>query len=385
MKISVGIPTIAGRTKYLAAALKTCVTQDDDDFEIIVSDNSPGDAREVVEGFRDPRIRYVRPDDYLPMSAHWDFMVSHFTGDMVTIIGDDDGLMPGALRRVRELVAQYGERPIQHALANYCWPDFPAEDRNRFWFMHPPGRATTIRSSAAYLDDLCRAKARYIEGPMIYHNFIPGAVLRRLAIGGSVFHRSSPDVYSAITIAAHTDSFVSTQEVLTFAGQGARANGAAVRDGGADGQRFIREMQQARYAPRYDSLTVQLHTVDSILEASERYALPQLAQAIAFGEHFCIAANECLDMPKRSRGLRQLGHVVREAAKAGVLPYLLRDRGGRLLQIAAGKLTGRGRNVAPRNESDFTPGDRHPVPSDVTDIYSATLHLHQLLARHGMA
>jgi hypothetical protein len=381
MRITIAIPTIAGRTKYLASALKTCVEQNFDNLEIIVSDNSPGDALSVVESFNDERIRYIRPDQYLPMSAHWDFMVSHFTGDMATIIGDDDGLMPGALRRVSEIVQSQGLKPIQHALANYCWPDFPEEEsRNKYWFIHSPGSKLVVRSSKDYLVDLCQNKARYIDGPMIYHNFIPREMIKQLIINGSMFHRSSPDIYSSITISSHTDTYIETQEVLTMSGQGARANGASVRDGGTDGRRFITEMRLTEYVSRFKSLSVQLQTLDSILEASERYSQPELKTWIDYGEHFCGAANECLDMPIRSRAARQMALVLWEAKKIGCLPFLLRDRGAKAIEKIGQALRGQhgtSRQIAVG--SRFSTDVKYAVPTEVTDIYSATMHLNKLL------
>lgn len=87
-----------------------------------------------------------------------------------------------------------------------------------------------------------------------------------------------------------------------------------------------------RICPRFRSLSVQLQTLDAILEASERYSQPELKDWIDYGAHFCCAANECLDMPNRKKAARQLALVVLEATKSGCLPYLLRDRGGKLLK-----------------------------------------------------
>lgn len=381
MKITVAIPTISGREKYLASALRTCVEQDYDNLEIVVSDNSSGEALAIVNSFKDERIKYIRPGKYLSMSAHWDFMVTHFTGDIVTIIGDDDGLMPGALHRVSNIVHAHGLFPVQHALVNYCWPDFPdKESCNKFWFIQPPGCASRLEESRDFLIDLCRAKSHYIHGPMIYHNFIPSEVVKELNSNGSMFHRCSPDIYSSISIALHTEKFIKTQDVLTISGQGARANGASVRDGGADGKRFIREMQATEYSSRYKSLTVQLQTLDSILEASERYSKPVLKDWIDYGEHFCCAANECLDMPIRSRAARQMAHVVWEATKSGVLPYLLRNRGAKFLEKIGQTLRsehGSGRRTGA--VYGFSTNVKYAVPNEVTDIYSATIHIHQLL------
>ena len=68
--ISVVIPT-RNRAHLLRYALQSVVTQDWDDFEIIVSDNDSSDnTRQVVERYADKRIRYVRTDKYLYLYDH---------------------------------------------------------------------------------------------------------------------------------------------------------------------------------------------------------------------------------------------------------------------------------------------------------------------------
>ena len=125
MKITVAIPTIEGRETYLAACLQTCVSQEYQELEILVSDNSLSKgALNVVKQFSDPRIKYVTPAKYLPMSKHWDFVISQISGTVFTIIGDDDGLMPNCVNRVREILDQNGLQIIHHALCNYYWPDY---------------------------------------------------------------------------------------------------------------------------------------------------------------------------------------------------------------------------------------------------------------------
>ena len=63
-KFSVIIPT-RERSDTLQSSLKTCVGQDYDNLEIIVSDNfSTDNTREVVESFDDPRIRYINLPEF---------------------------------------------------------------------------------------------------------------------------------------------------------------------------------------------------------------------------------------------------------------------------------------------------------------------------------
>ncbi len=75
MKFTVIIPT-RERADTLYYSLKTCVTQDYDDLEILVSDNfSQDNTREVVESFKDPRIRYINTGKRVSMSDNWEFAV----------------------------------------------------------------------------------------------------------------------------------------------------------------------------------------------------------------------------------------------------------------------------------------------------------------------
>src|SRR5690349_10985865 len=60
MKISVCIPNF-NYGRYLRAAIESVLGQSHQDFEIVIADNaSTDDSVEVVESFRDPRIRLRR-------------------------------------------------------------------------------------------------------------------------------------------------------------------------------------------------------------------------------------------------------------------------------------------------------------------------------------
>jgi hypothetical protein len=327
MKITVAVPTTAGRSKYLQWALKTCVTQDDD-FEILVSDNSPGDAREVVESFGDARIRYVRPPVYLPISAHWDFVLTQVSGDLLTIIGDDDGLMPGCIRRVTEIYQNAGGNiPIQHAIGTYYWSDSPdVTARDTFQFFHPVGWEIKEMESESFLMAMARGHLNYIDGPMIYHNFVPMGLLRRLTHGGVFFRRAGPDIYSALAIAANTPRFISTQELLTIAGQGAKSTGATLERGGSD--QFMAEMQALytpRYASPYASRTIQFQSLDSLMEVAEHFQRPELLAAVCQARHIARGISEAvarMPQPLRNREVREAIALARRqglTAEVGLL------------------------------------------------------------------
>ena len=368
MKITVAVPTIAGRSHYLRWAVQTCVTQDCD-YEILISDNSTGDAREVADSFRDPRIRYIRPPAYLPMSAHWDFVLTQVTGDILTIIGDDDGLMPECIRRVTEIYRSYpNDLPIQHSLGNYRWPDFPEEaTRNTFSFLHAPGSAINASKSSAFLHAVARGHARYVDGPMVYHNFVPVALLRRMTRDGILFRRASPDVYSSIAVAANTSDYISTQEVLTIFGQGARANGAEVRNGGAD--QFMSEMQ-ALYTPRYDSRTVQLQLLDCFVEVAHHFSRPELLADVDEAEHLAQAISEARGMqpPTRDQEVRKVMAIARRDGLRAALALTIARR---KIEYLAGR--------TPLHQGSVIKFD----PNQVRNIFDATLAIDQRLGTHN--
>src|SRR5690606_25949425 len=93
-KITVIIPT-RERCDVFVSALKTVTGQNYDDLEILVSDNFSQDAtEEVARQSNDPRVRYLNTGRRLSMAHNWEFALEHATGDWVTIVGDDDGLLP---------------------------------------------------------------------------------------------------------------------------------------------------------------------------------------------------------------------------------------------------------------------------------------------------
>ncbi|GDX96523.1 hypothetical protein LBMAG47_21880 [Planctomycetia bacterium] len=386
MKITVAIPTIAGRTNYLQSCLKTCVEQDYQDLEILVSDNSPGAAEATVAAFRDSRIRYIRPDRYLPMSRHWDFIIPYMTGELVTFIGDDDGLMPGAVREVAAIAARHGVQPIQHTIAHYCWPDVAEPDRrNTFWFHQPPSSEEKVISCDDFLSKLCRCEVRYIDGPMVYHNFVPRQLLVDLARDGFVFHRASPDVYTAVTVALNTPTFISTGSVLTVAGEGAKSNGAQSREGGEDAARFLKDMVAIDERPHCPLHTVGLATLDSIHEAALRYDRPDLRARIRLPAFYASALNECRGVHNPTMRRTRLRGVFAEAMSQGDFVGVLFEIGRRTLRTVLRSVSKAASDNGPWQKPRSCSEEVHDVSSAATFAAEVLRSGEPRSSMHGIA
>lgn len=91
--VTIAIPTI-NRSKYLAEAIESCLSQTYQDFEIVISDNkSDDDTEQMVRSFNDPRIKYFRQVRRVPPVANWNRCVELASGEFITFLCDDDVLL----------------------------------------------------------------------------------------------------------------------------------------------------------------------------------------------------------------------------------------------------------------------------------------------------
>lgn len=227
IKFTVIIPT-RERADTLKWALKTCITQDYGNLEIIVSDNfSQDDTREVVQSFKDKRIKYVNTGKRISMSSNWEFALSFVTEGWVTIIGDDDGLLPGALKKVAEIIKLTGIQAIRSMTCSYVWPSLLGKNFGRLGV--PLGSGYEIRKSCEWLSKVIQHDTHYSELPMLYNGgFISFEVLREIKKCTNAFYLSCvPDVYSSVSIASVIDTYVYSYEPFAINGASAHSTGTS--------------------------------------------------------------------------------------------------------------------------------------------------------------
>ena len=129
---TVVIPT-RERSDTLEHALHTCVIQDYDDLEILVSDNFSQDrTREVVESYKDPRIRYINTGRRLSMTDNFEFALSHVPSKgYVIYIGDDDGLLSDGIRGINAVIAGQRTQVLRWDSPYYWWPTAEKKHANQ--------------------------------------------------------------------------------------------------------------------------------------------------------------------------------------------------------------------------------------------------------------
>src|SRR5215472_15764303 len=113
-RVTLGIATY-NRDTYLERAVRSCLEQDYDDFEVlIVVDGSTNSAiDEVLARFKDePRLRVVRHPTNLGIAAGYNSFVSEGRGELIAMLGDDDLCLPGRIRRQVEMFDRFPDTGV---------------------------------------------------------------------------------------------------------------------------------------------------------------------------------------------------------------------------------------------------------------------------------
>jgi hypothetical protein len=226
--MTVVIPT-RERCDVLAKALATVTQQDYDDLEIVVCDNASADATaEVTRQANDPRIRYVNPGRRLGMAQNWEFALSHVREQgWVTVLGDDDGLLPGALARASALVGELGVEALRSRVCEYLWPSLIGKPYGR---LHVPlTSGHEVRESRKWLQKALDGTASYLQLPVLYNGgFVSTAVLARIRQATGALYRScAPDVYSAAAIASVVPRYAYLRSPLALNGASRHSTGTS--------------------------------------------------------------------------------------------------------------------------------------------------------------
>lgn len=228
-RLTVIIPT-RERDDTLRWALKTCVSQDFDRLEILVSDNASTDAtREVVDSYDDPRIRYINPGRRLGMSEHWEFALSHVADGYVMFLGDDDGLMPRAAAEISDILETDSTEALVWPLASYYWPEFfDRSMANCLSMPHPQPRRVSRLTSSQVLEQVAAFRAPHYLLPSPYWGVVSRSSFDRIAErSGRVFHSIIPDVYAGVAVAAVTRSYLRSDRIYSLSGVSRHSNGAS--------------------------------------------------------------------------------------------------------------------------------------------------------------
>jgi len=229
MKVTIVIPT-RERAETLGSTLQTCLGQDYQPLEILVSDNFSQDhTKKVVESFSDRRIRYLNTGKRMSMSGNWEFALSHVKEGFVTFVGDDDGLLPDSINNGMEIIKKFSLGALSWKKVEYTWPSYPISGLKNLLVI--PQLNYLLRfSSEKAIRDCSSFFLWYNYCPCVYNSLVDFSILEKIRNKtGIFFHSVIPDVYSGFAISSELKSYFYSMRPFSINGASGQSNGTSFR------------------------------------------------------------------------------------------------------------------------------------------------------------
>lgn len=230
LRFSIVIPT-RQRHETLYHTLRTCLEQDFEAYEIIVSDNqSSAKTLETVASFHSDKLKYFRTPQALSMTNNFEFAVAQARGEYILVIGDDDGILPGALSELDALIQETGEKAITWDHSYYYWPNMAVEQKKNTVSLSAgldPRHRVQFKGESAILN-VANYHFSYSVLPMLYHTVIHRDLIQTLRdLTGAVFKSKSPDVYSGFALAFVAQTYIRVGKSYSVMGISGKSTGWA--------------------------------------------------------------------------------------------------------------------------------------------------------------
>lgn len=232
MLFSIIIPT-RNRPEYLVGAVRSALDQiDAGDVEVIVFDNaSTLPASSVLAGMADPRLTIVRSEESLAMRDSWEKSLSLAKGDYVTVLGDDDALLPSAVKVGRSIISKHDVAMLRWDRAQYYWPAYINPALENLCTI-PLGKTLFKVDGHWLLGQIGKLNLPYSVTPMVSNSWIRRDLIAKAKEkNGRFFQTASPDVDSGFVLAFTARWFHCLNFPLSICAQSSSSNGAQVAQG----------------------------------------------------------------------------------------------------------------------------------------------------------
>lgn len=215
-KFSVVIPT-KQRHETLKYTLKTCLEQDFDDYEIIVCDNfSSPETKEIVDLANSDKIKYIRSEKELAMHDNWELALSQVIGEYVIVLGDDDALMPYALKELDKITKNTDYKAIRWERIYYSWPCILIKEVANQTILNFKNGYEII-DSKKIIKNILSFRSDYTMLPMLYNSAVHKSLINELKTRtGRIFNAFVPDVYSGFAFAFLSKEYISLRSPLSI-------------------------------------------------------------------------------------------------------------------------------------------------------------------------
>ncbi|WP_075088380.1 glycosyltransferase family 2 protein [Verrucomicrobium spinosum] len=212
MELFTVIVPVLNRVHTIAHTLLSCLVQNDERFQILVSDNhsSDGTYEELVRwAARDARITLIRPPCRMGQATHWEFALEHVREGYFMFLGGDDALLPRCMERARACLAAHPGVKALHSpiCVTYLYPDVHGERAGCLttW----PKVGMELRDSGEWLRRVIGGECGILELPYPYaFAWCHMDVLDDVRKKGRLIPCRTPPVFLALAAARYSSQFL---------------------------------------------------------------------------------------------------------------------------------------------------------------------------------
>lgn len=220
------------RAEYLIHTLRTCMIQDYPNFEIIVGDDCSEDntvemVRELQK--KDPRIKLLAHDHHIGMRMNFELALAEVKEGYVMALGGDDGLVPGCIWRMYEIIQETGTQLLTWSNAGF---KYPIEGHASTIFSVPRKKFKGVKmiKSTDFLNKISKSMYYMVEDcPMFYIKGVASTKLvdkvKSRTPDGCFYYCPTPDGFSGIVLAGEVEEYAYTREPLSIGGDTPKSQG----------------------------------------------------------------------------------------------------------------------------------------------------------------
>lgn len=276
--LSIVIPT-RNREYYCIEAIKHILLHNNIDFELVIQDNSDSDkVEEFVTTVSDSRLVYNHTKGRINSAINMDKALSMAAGEYVTMIGDDDTILPQIFD-----VAVWAKHnnylcvsPNQQL--KYTWPDDAIGELGTLLWTKASSAYKLMKGEKQLKLLLRNGIINYSSYclPKVYHGVIKREILQKIKEkAGHYIGGLSPDIYLAVSASILCNDYVAINYPITVAGACPRSSTAESHKGGHRGDLASAPHLFGRKY-EWDGRIPELYSVETIWAESALKAIVEL-------------------------------------------------------------------------------------------------------------
>ncbi len=286
--LSIIIPT-RNRQKYCKAAVSQILEHSWENVEVCVQDNSDDDSlREWVNSLNSGHVVYNYHPGTLSFVDNFSEAVSLAHGEYLSMIGDDDGILPSILTLVETMRHEKADAAIPALSFIYFWPSqqhLVDKSEHGLLLAHlyseQPGEPVkVINGGEDGLRDLLHNGIqnynRY-DIPRLYHGIIRREVLEKVkSKTGHYFGGLTPDMYMVVALSLTCNKILRVNYSVTISGICSTSGSSDSATGKHTGE--LKDAPHFRGHEKYewDKLIPAFYSVDTIWGDTLLHALKEL-------------------------------------------------------------------------------------------------------------